>query len=392
MPLSNIKVIDLTRMLAGPFCTMLLGDMGAEIIKIETPGKGDAARAQGVVKDGLSWYFAACNRNKKSITLNLRSKEGKEILTQLVRQSDVIVENFRPDVMAKMGFDYDKLKEIKSDIIYCGISGFGKDGPHANRPAFDFIAQAMSGLMSVNGREGEEPLRVAPPISDLVAGLYGAFGIVSALFRRAQTGEGEEVRTSLMDGLISFLGYTSANFLASGNLPKRTGNDHPMLAPYGVFRAADGEVAIAPSSGETYQRLLTALDLSHVNNDPDFATNDLRMANRSKINALVEEKIRLKPKAFWIEVLNEAGVPTGTIQDLKMVFEDPQVRHQEMVTEIEHPGHGKVKMTGFPVKMQNNPCRIKLPAPKLGEHTEKVLAELGMEESEIKKLGAKGVI
>ncbi len=392
MPLSNIKVIDLTRMLAGPFCTMLLGDMGAEIIKIETPGKGDAARAQGVVKDGLSWYFAACNRNKKSVTLNLRSKEGKKILTQLVRQSDVIVENFRPDVMAKMGFDYGKLKEIKSDIIYCGISGFGKDGPHASRPAFDFIAQAMSGLMSVNGREGEEPLRVAPPISDLVAGLYGAFGIVSALFRRAQTGQGEEVHTSLMDGLISFLGYTSANFLASGNLPKRTGNDHPMLAPYGVFRAADGEVAIAPSSGETYQRLLTALDLSHVNDDPDFTTNDLRMANRSKINALVEEKIRLKPKAFWIEELNKAGVPTGTIQDLKMVFEDPQVRHQKMVTEIEHPGHGKVKMTGFPVKMQNNPCRIKLPAPKLGEHTEEVLAELGMEESEIKKLGAKGVI
>ncbi len=163
MPLSNIKVIDLTRMLAGPFCTMLLGDMGAEIIKIETPGKGDAARAQGVVKDGLSWYFAACNRNKKSITLNLRSKEGKEILTQLVRQSDVIVENFRPDVMAKMGFDYGKLKEIKSDIIYCGISGFGKDGPHANRPAFDFIAQAMSGLMSVNGREGEEPAEGGAP-------------------------------------------------------------------------------------------------------------------------------------------------------------------------------------------------------------------------------------
>ncbi len=392
MPLSNIKVIDLTRMLAGPFCTMLLGDMGAEIIKIETPGKGDAARALGVVKDGLSWYFAAYNRNKKSITLNLRSKEGKEILTQLIRQSDVVVENFRPDVMAKMGFDYPKLKEIKPGIIYCGISGFGKDGPHASRPAFDFIAQAMSGLMSVNGREGEEPLRVAPPISDLVAGLYGAFGIVSALFRRAQTGQGEEVCTSLMDGLISFLGYTSANFLASGNLPKRTGNDHPMLAPYGVFRAADGEVAIAPSSGATYQRLLTALDLSHLNDDPDLATNDLRMANRSKINALVEEKTRLKPKDFWIKELNKAGVPTGTIQDLKMVFEDPQVCHQEMVTEIEHPGHGKVKMTGFPVKMQNNPCRIKLPAPKLGEHTKKVLAELGMEESEIKKLGAKGVI
>lgn len=392
MPLSGIKVVDLTRMLSGPFCTMLLGDMGAEIIKIETPGKGDAARAQGVVKDGLSWYFASFNRNKRSITLNLRSKEGKEILSRLVRQSDVVVENFRPNVMAKMGFDYPRLKEIKPDIIYCGISGFGADGPHAHRPAFDFIAQAMSGLMSLNGREGEEPLRVATPVSDLVAGLYGAFGIVSALVRRAQTGEGEEVRTSLVDGLISFMGYMSANYLASGKLPKRTGNDHPMLAPYGLFRAADGEVAIAPSSEESYQRLLTALDLTHLNDDPELATNDLRMANRSKVNALAEEKIRVKPKAYWIENLNKAGVPTGIIQDLKAVFEDPQVLHQEMVTEIEHPGHGKVKMTGFPIKMSNNPCRVSLPAPRLGEHTEKVLVELGIDEPELKKLRTKGVI
>ncbi|NQU15013.1 MAG: CoA transferase [Desulfobacteraceae bacterium] len=392
MPLSGIKVVDLTRMLSGPFCTMLLGDMGAEIIKIETPGKGDATRAQGVIKDGLSWYFAAFNRNKKSITLNLRSKEGQDILTRLIRQSDVVVENFRPTVMAKMGFDYPRLKEIKPEIIYCGISGFGADGPHAHRPAFDFIAQAMSGLMSLNGREGEAPLRMAPPISDLVAGLYGAFGIAAALVRRAQTGEGEEVRTSLLDGLISFMGYMSANYFASGELPKRTGNDHPMLAPYGLFRAADGEVAIAPSSEETYQRFLTALDLTHLNDDSELATNDLRMSNRAKVNALVEEKIRVKPKAYWIERLNKAGVPTGTIQDLKGVFEDPQVLHQEMVTEVEHPGYGKVKMTGFPVKMCNNPCRVSLPAPKLGEHTKKVLIQLGIGESQLKKLRAEGVI
>jgi len=392
MPLSGIKVVDLTRMLAGPFCTMLLGDMGAEIIKIETPGKGDSTRAQGVLKDGLSWYFAAFNRNKKSITLNLHSKEGKDILTRLIRQSDVVVENFRPTVMAKMGFDYLRLKEIKPEIIYCGISGFGADGPHAHRPAFDFIAQAMSGLMSLNGREGEAPLRMAPPISDLVAGLYGAFGIVAALVRRAQTGEGEEVRTSLVDGLISFMGYMSPNYLASGELPKRTGNDHPMLAPYGLFRAADGEVAIAPSSEETYQRFLTALGLTHLNDDPELATNDARMRNRARVNALVEEKIRVKPKAYWIERLNKAGVPTGTIQDLQEVFEDPQVLHQEMVTEVEHPGYGKVKMTGFPVKMCNNPCSVTLPAPKLGEHTKKVLVQLGIGESQLKKLRAEGVI
>jgi len=250
----------------------------------------------------------------------------------------------------------------------------------------------MSGLMSLNGKEGETPLRMAPPISDLVAGLYGAFGIVAALVRRAQTGEGEEVRTSLVDGLISFMGYMSPNYLASGELPKRTGNDHPMLAPYGLFRAADGEVAIAPSSEEIYQRFLTALDLTHLNDDSELATNDARMRNRARVNALVEEKISVKPKAYWIERLNKAGVPTGTIQDLQEVFEDPQVLHQEMVTEVEHPGYGKVKMTGFPVKMCNNPCSVTLPAPKLGEHTKKVLVQLGIGESQLKKLRAEGVI
>jgi len=392
MLLKGIKVIDLTRILSGPFCTMLLGDMGAEVIKIETPGKGDAARQQGVIRNGLSWYFAAFNRNKKSITLNLRSTEGREILEKLIRKSDVVVENFRPNVMAKMGFDYPRLKEIKSDIIYCGISGFGVDGPQADRPAFDFIAQAMSGLMSLNGGEKDVPMRVAPPVSDLVAGLYGAFGIVSALFRRSKTGVGEEVRTSLVDGLISFMGYMSANFLASGELPRRTGNDHPMLAPYGLFRTADGEVAIAPSSEDAYQRLLTALDLTHFNDDPQLATNDMRMANRQKVNSLVEEKIRAKPKAYWIEKLNQEGVPTGTIKNLSEVFEDPQVLHQEMVTEIEHPGHGQVKMTGFPVKLRSNPCMVNLPAPKLGEHTKEVLVELGIDDSRIEVLKSKGAI
>jgi CoA:oxalate CoA-transferase len=392
MHLSGIRVVDLTRFLAGPFCTMLLGDMGAEVIKIETPGKGDPQRGQGVIRDGLSWYFASFNRNKKSITLNLRSAEGREILTKLIRASDVLVENFRPDVMKKMGFDYPRLKEIKSDIVYCGISGFGADGPHADRPAFDFIAQAMSGFMSLNGRDGDEPMRVALPISDLVAGLYGAFGIVSALLRRERTGKGEEVRTCLVDGLLSFMAYLSASYFASGQLPIRSGNDHPIVAPYGLFRAADGELAIAPSDEASYQRLLTALDLTHLNDDPQLASNDLRMANRPKANALVMEKIRTKTKAYWIEKLNQAGVPAGTIQDLKEVFEDPQVRHQEMVIEIEHPGHGKVRMTGFPVKLNDSPCRARLPAPGLGEQTEEVLAELGIGDCELQALRTRGVV
>jgi crotonobetainyl-CoA:carnitine CoA-transferase CaiB-like acyl-CoA transferase len=218
---------------------MVLADMGAEVIKIEPPGEGDPLRTQGVVKDGLSWYYASFNRNKKSLTLDLYSKEGKEILGSLIRQSDVVVDNFRPGVMQKMGFGYDRLKELKPDIIYCGITGFGATGPYKDRPAFDFIIQAMSGFMSLNNKEGQEPIRASTPISDLIAGLYAALGILGALYHRKETGQGQEIQTSLMDGLISFLGYLSANFLATDQLPLRTGNDHPIVAPYGIFKAAE---------------------------------------------------------------------------------------------------------------------------------------------------------
>jgi len=392
MPLTGIKVVDLTRILAGPFCTMILGDMGAEVIKIEPPDEGDPLRAQGVIKDGLSWYYASFNRNKKSVTLNLYSDEGKEILTSLIRQSDVVVDNFRPGVMEKMGFPYTRLKELKPDIIYCGITGFGTTGPYKDRPAFDFTIQAMSGLMSLNGKEGEEPIRVGPPISDLIGGLYGALGIVAALFNRAQTGQGQEVQTSLMDGLISFFGYMSANALATGEPPLRTGNDHPIVAPYGLFKATDGDLAIAPSNEQVYQKFLGALGLTHLNNDLSFATNDLRMANREKINAIVQEKIGTNSRAYWVDYLNGAGVPCGTIMNLKEVFSDPQVLHQEMVLEVEHPGYGRVKMTGFPVKLSSTSCRVRLPAPKLGEHTEEILKSLNFNRESIKKLREKGVI
>jgi len=392
MPLTGIKVVDLTRVISGPFCTLLLADMGAEVIKIETPGSGDILRAQGVIKDGLSWYYAAFNRNKKSLTLDLRSAEGKEILARLIRQSDVVMENFRPGVMAKMGFSPERLKELKPDIIYCGLSGFGVDGPYADRPAFDFIAQAMSGLMSLNGLEGTEPMRVGIPIADLVAGLYAAFGIVSSLVRRERTGRGEEIQTSMVDGLVSLFAYMSANYFASGQIPIRTGNDHPIVSPYGLFQASDGEVAVAPSNDAFYERFLKALDLTHLKDDPDLATNELRMANRQKINALVNEKTRTQSKAYWVDKFNKAGVPAGVIQNMKEVFEDPQVLHQQMVLEVDHPGYGAVKMAGFPVKLRENPNQVRRPAPRLGEHNEEILTGLGLSPEEIASLGGKGVI
>ena len=392
MPLSGIRVVDLTRIVSGPFCTMLLADMGAEVIKIEAPGKGDPLRAQGVIKDGLSWYYASFNRNKQSMTLDLRSSEGKDILIRLISKSDVVVDNYRPGVMKKMGLDYDRLKKINPGIIHCGISGFGVGGPSAGRPAFDFIAQAMSGLMSVNGSQESGPMRVSVPISDLIAGLYGAFGIACSLTQRLRSGRGEEVQTSLVDGLISVMSYLSANFLASGELPLRTGNDHPIVAPYGVFQAKDGEIAIAPSNDDVYEKFLDALELQHFKEDPRFATNDLRMQNRQAINQIVEDKIKTMPKSHWVEHLNRAGVPTGLIQSMQEAFQDQQILHQEMVIDVDQPGYGKIQMTGFPIKMLNNPCKVHLPAPRLGEHTNQVLEELGYSDSEIQTFKDKRII
>ncbi len=379
MPLSGVRVVDLTRILAGPFCSMLLADMGAEVIKIEPPGEGDPVRQQGVIVQGLSWYFAQFNRNKKSITLDLYAPEGKAILGRLLERADVLVENYRPGVLERMGFGDARLRELYPDLIVCGINGYGSTGPYADRPAFDFIAQAMSGFMSVNGRAGEEPMRAAMPISDLVAGLYGAFGVACALAaRRGGQARGQRVESSLVNGLISMLAYLSAQYLATGELPPRTGNEHPIAAPYGLYAAADGQVAIAPSTDEVVRRLFRALGIEDRLERPEFATYEARLSHRDAVNALVAESIRANTVNHWIELLNRAGVPCGRVADLRDVFSDPQVLAQEMVVEVEHPGHGVVRMTGFPVKFSATPCRVRLPAPELGANTEEVLRELGL--------------
>ncbi|HEV8438068.1 MAG TPA: CoA transferase [Methylomirabilota bacterium] len=392
MPLSGVRVVDLTRILAGPFCSMLLADMGAEVIKIEPPGEGDPVRQQGIIVAGLSWYFAQFNRNKKSITLDLYSEEGKAILARLIERADVLVENFRPGVLARMGFDEARLRQLNPDLVVCGINGYGSAGPYADRPSFDFIAQAMSGFMSVNGRDGEEPMRAAMPISDLVAGLYGAFGVACALVaRRGGRAGGQRVESSLVNGLISMLAYLSAQYLATGELPPRTGNAHPIAAPYGLYHAADGEVAIAPSTDEVVRRLFRALEIEEMLDRAEFATYGARLQHRAAVNALVGDRIRAHSVDHWIERLNAAGVPCGRVADLRAVFSDPQVLAQEMVLEVEHPGHGPVKMTGFPVKLSATPCRVRHPAPDLGADTEEVLGELGLGD-EIARLRERRII
>src|SRR6516162_6964252 len=342
---------------------MLLADMGAEVIKIESPGVGDPVRRQGVVRDGLSRYFAGFNRNKRSLTLNLRQPEGRAVLEKLIARSDVLVENFRPGVLSAMGFDAAHLAALNPALVYCNLTGFGTSGPYHDRPSFDFVAQAMSGFMSVTGEPDGAPMRAGPPIADLVAGLYGALGICAALVRRARTGHGETVGASLNNGMISMLGFLATNYLATGEPPVRTGNDHAIVAPYGLFRTKDGAVALAPSQEQSYQRLVDALGMPELRDDPRFRTNDLRVANRRAINTAIEERLESGISDYWIERLNAAGVPCDRVMSLPEIFADPQAIDQEMVVDVEHPGHGEVRMLGFPVKFTEAPCRLRRPPP-----------------------------
>lgn len=391
-PLAGVRVIDLTRILSGPFCSMLLGDLGADVVKVETPGEGDHVRQQGAIIEGMSWYFASFNRNKRSITLDLRSEEGRAVLRRLIERADVLVENFRPGVLEKMGLGPEVLEKLNPHLVVGSVNGYGSTGPYSDRPAFDFITQAMSGFMSVNGTLESGPLRCAPPLTDLIAGLYTAFGILAALRVRDRDGRGQRVESSMMMGMVSMMAYLSAAQLALGRTPPPTGNDHPVASPYGLFQAADGGVAVAPSTPSILRRFLTAIGLEHLLQDERFDTNAKRVERRAELNALITERMGTDTQENWIATLNAAGVPCGRVQSLAEVFEDPQTLAQEMVLEVPHSGHGTVKMTGFPVKFSATPSRINRPAPDLGADTDVVLEEAGYSAEEIRNLRSVGVV
>jgi len=375
VPLKGLRVVDLTRILAGPFCTQLLADLGAEIIKIEGPG-GDPVRQQGAIVNGLSWYFAQFNRNKKSVVLNLYDDGDKITLSHLLETADVLVENFRPGILSDMGFGPQELERLNPKLIHASINGYGTVGPYADRPSFDFIAQAMSGFMSVNGAPDGEPQRAAPPLSDLIAGLYCAFGILAALHERGNSGIGQQVETSLTGGLVSMLAYLSAEYFATGEVPKRTGNDHPIVSPYGLFRAKDGMIAVAPSTDVYVERFLEVLGLEDLLADPRYSNNSERLLHRNTLSQCINDVTCLQTVAHWITAINNAGCPCGRVMDLAEVFEDPQILAQEMVIDVPHPGHGNVRMTGFPVKLSRTPAGIQRPAPDLGADTKDILNKL----------------
>jgi crotonobetainyl-CoA:carnitine CoA-transferase CaiB-like acyl-CoA transferase len=391
MQLSGIRIVDLTRILSGPFCSMFLADMGAEVIKVEDVDEGDPVRKQGAMRNGYSLYFASFNRNKRSLTLALRSPEGKAILRKLIATADVVLDNFRPGVMEAMGLSRSELQAIKPDIISCHITGFGLTGPYRDRPAFDFIAQAMSGFMSVNGAEESAPARAAPPLSDLIAGSYAAMGICAALVRRERTGKGEEIAASLVDSMIANLAFLSAHYFGTGLQPLRTGNDHALVSPYGLFDAKDGQVAIAPSNDQVYWKLLDALGLAHLRDHPGLRTNTDRFERRDEINTLLNAEIGKHTIDHWVEKLNAAGVPCGRVMSLPEVFADPQVRHQEMQVTIDHPVHGKLDVLGFPIKFTDEPCKVHRPPPLLGADADAILRELGYSAHDIDELRARRI-
>jgi formyl-CoA transferase len=392
-PLAGITVVDLTRVLAGPYCTMLLGDMGADVIKIERPDGGDDTRGFGPpYLNGESAMFLAINRNKKSITLNLKHDGAKAVFTRLIERADVLVENFRPGTMANLGFDYETARRLNPRLIYCSISGFGQTGPYAGRGGYDTIAQAMSGIMSATGHQDMPPAKAGVPIADIGTGMFAAFGIVCAHVARQQTGEGQLVDTSLLDTSIALSLVESATFLAGGELPGPLGSTHRRNAPHGAFRVKDGYIAIAADSAHFWKRFCEILGLESLLRDPQFTTNADRVANKHRLQEIVEHVTTGREGRYWLEKLEAADIPCGAVNSYAEVFQDPHVRARDMLLEVDHPVAGSVQMTGLNVKLSQTPGGIRLPAPTLGQHTAEVLRTLGYADAEIDQLKAVGAL
>jgi glutaryl-CoA transferase len=392
--LAGIRVLDLTRVLAGPYCTMFLGDLGAEVVKIEQPGVGDDTRGWGPpFADGESAYFLCVNRNKKSLTVDLKSPEGISLVRQLAERADVLIENFRPGTMERFGLGYDRLHSANAKLIYASLSGFGADGPMADTPGYDLIVQAWGGLMSITGTEESGPLKVGVAIIDLVAGLMLGKSIAAALYAREKNGVGQKLDTSLLEAEVAVLINAGSNYLVSGKVPGRWGNAHPTIVPYQSFQTEDSYLVVGVASEGIWQRFCAAIGKSELARDPRFQRNPDRVANRDALIPVLSEIFRSRNNETWLRLLNEAEVPCAPIQTIDQVFHSPQVLHRKMLVEVAHPTAGTVRMAGLPVKFSATPASVRLPPPLLGEHSEQVLSSwLGISGEAVAQLKQKGVI
>ena len=390
--LARFKVLDLTRYRAGPTASRQLADWGADVIKIEMPPVPGEDTEADPVKARHGPDFQNLHRNKRSLTLNLKEAEGLEIFKQLADASDVVIENYRPDVKHRLGIDYETLSATNPRLVYASISGFGQDGPYEKRPGFDQIAQGMGGLMSITGLPGQGPVRVGIPIADLSAGMYCALGILVALLEREVSGQGQWVQSSLLSAQISMLDFQAARWLVDHEVPPQAGNNHPTTIPTGVYPTSDGHINIATAGGEIYERLCRVLGDEELITYPDYATGKARSENRDALNERLNELTRKKTSAEWVDILNQAGVPCGPIYNIDEMFEDPQVKHLGMAAAVDHPTLGPIEIVNQAASLSRTPFRIHAPTPELGQHTDEILDELGVSAGDISALKERGVV
>jgi crotonobetainyl-CoA:carnitine CoA-transferase CaiB-like acyl-CoA transferase len=387
--LARFTVLDLSRVRAGPTCVRQLADWGANVIKVEVPEHLEPGEALGGPREGPD--FQNLHRNKRSIALDLKSRDGLAVFRRLVAKADVVVENFRPDVKTRLGIDYPALGKLNPRLVYASISGFGQDGPYRDRPGFDQIAQGLGGLMSITGEPGRGPMRVGIPVADLAAGLFCALGILVALLEREQSGKGQQVTTSLLESQIFMLDFQASRWLNAGEVPRQAGNNHPTSIPTGVFKTSDGHINVATVGGAMWERLCRAIKAEALMDRPEYATAAARRANRDKLNAELETLFAGRSSAEWVDRLNQAGVPCGPIHSIDEVFSDPQVQHLGIVREIA-AGGGNLRVVGQPVSLDRTPSRVVAPPPGRGEHTGEVLREFGFSDAEIDRLRRDKVI
>ncbi len=391
--LEGVRVVDLTRVLAGPYASMILGDLGAEVLKVELPGQGDEARGFGPFQNGESAYFTSINRGKKSVSIDLRKAAGQQLVKRLAEKSDVLIENFRPGSMKRFGLDYETLQQQCPRLVYASVSGFGQTGPYAGRPAYDVIIQAMGGIASITGSPGGAPVRVGSSIGDLSAALFGVIGILAALNRAHKTGRGQQVDISMLDCQVALLENAIARYYVAGEVPGPLGSRHPAITPFQFFAAQDGYVVIAAGNDNLWKKLCATVGMPELVGDPRFKDNALRTENQAELEKLLSAALKEKTVAAWEEALGRAGVPCGPIHNIEQVVENPQIRARQMIAELVHPIAGPQAMPNSPLKFSQTPIELQQPAPMLGQHTGEVLEGLlGLSAEELEELGREGVI